>query len=233
VVYTDILKDLKKRISLSEFTLGDKLPTERELATHYQVSRNTIRRAVAKLKEEGFVEAKHGAGLFLIKDRLLPPTGLNSLITYANKNGRKVTSIIRLFEIVPATNHLSSLLDIDVNEPVYHIKRLRLIDNSPFQHEETWLSAFKFPDLTYQHMQNSKFAYIEDHCGIKIAGCYETITPCMPSLDMAAILKVNPKDPLICLETKAIDTDGNPLDFTILYTNTYEFQMQYFKPKND
>ncbi len=231
MVYTDVLKDIKKRISLSEFVLGDKLPTERELAIYYHVSRNTVRRAVAKLKEEGFVESKHGSGLFLIKNRLLPPTGLNSLIDYANKNGRKVKSIIRLFEIVPATNKLTSLLDVEVGEPVYHIKRLRLIDDSPFQHEETWLSALKFPDLTYQHMQNSKFAYIEDNCGIKIAGCYETITPCMPSLEMAAILKVNTKDPLICLETKAIDLDGNPLDFTILYTNTYEFQMQYFKPK--
>jgi len=232
VVYIDILKDLKKRISLSEFVLGDKLPTERELSTYYHVSRNTIRRVVAKLQEEGFVEAKHGSGLFLIKNRLLLPTGaLNSINVFANKNGRKVKNIIRQFEVVPATTHMASLLEIEADEPIYHIKRLRFIDDSPYQHEETWLSALKFPDLTYQHMQNSKFAYIEDNCGVKIAGCYETITSCMPTVEMATILKLNQKDPLICMETKAVDIDGKPLDFTILYTNIYEFQLQYFKPR--
>ena len=141
----------------------------------------------------------------LIKNRVLLPTGtLNSINVFANKNGRNVKNIIRKFEVVPATTHLASLLDVEIDEPIYHIKRLRIIDDSPYQHEETWLSALKFPDLTYQHMQNSKFAYIEDDCGIKIAGCYETITSCMPTMEIATILKLNPKDPLICMETKAV-----------------------------
>src|ERR1700753_2133067 len=44
---------------------GDRLPSERELASALAVGRSSIREAVATLRANGMVEARHGEGLFL------------------------------------------------------------------------------------------------------------------------------------------------------------------------
>lgn len=44
---------------------GDKLPSERELGERYQVSRSTVRLAVAHLRDQGRVEVQHGRGTFV------------------------------------------------------------------------------------------------------------------------------------------------------------------------
>jgi GntR family transcriptional regulator, uxu operon transcriptional repressor len=44
---------------------GDRLPTERELADGYRVSRTTVRRALADLKQQGLIEQTVGSGTFV------------------------------------------------------------------------------------------------------------------------------------------------------------------------
>ncbi len=54
--------------------LGDKLPPEPELAKRYDVSRMTLRRAIAGLVAEGFLTAQQGRGTFVVRDRISPST---------------------------------------------------------------------------------------------------------------------------------------------------------------
>ena len=42
-----------------------RLPTEAELAAHYQVSRQTVRQALAVLTQEGLIESRQGSGSYL------------------------------------------------------------------------------------------------------------------------------------------------------------------------
>lgn len=50
------------RTTLNEEGAPERLPSENELIAQYDVSRGTIRRALRALKEEGLIEAQHGAG---------------------------------------------------------------------------------------------------------------------------------------------------------------------------
>lgn len=49
--YQVIYKDLEKAIHSKEYQVGDFLPTEQELVETFQVSRDTIRKALALLVE--------------------------------------------------------------------------------------------------------------------------------------------------------------------------------------
>ncbi|WP_276309644.1 FadR/GntR family transcriptional regulator [Peribacillus acanthi] len=48
-----------------ELKPGDKLPTERELASLFNISRTSVREALRKLKIDGFIEIKQGSGSFI------------------------------------------------------------------------------------------------------------------------------------------------------------------------
>ncbi len=57
-----LYNDLLNSILLGEYSVGGKLPTEFNLAHDYGISRTTVRVALARLKQEGFVVSRQGAG---------------------------------------------------------------------------------------------------------------------------------------------------------------------------
>lgn len=56
---------LQERILDDATKVGDKLPTEKALALEFDVSRTVIREAIAALRADGLLEAKHGVGVFV------------------------------------------------------------------------------------------------------------------------------------------------------------------------
>ncbi|MCW0235604.1 MAG: FadR family transcriptional regulator [Ferrovibrio sp.] len=56
---------LAASIRAGEFGPGDRLPTEKQLVERFSVSRAVVREAIARLKTDGFVETRQGAGAFV------------------------------------------------------------------------------------------------------------------------------------------------------------------------
>ena len=67
-----VLRSVLKYISDKELTVGEKLPTERELMKIIGVSRNSLREALKSLEAIGVVEIRQGSGIYLMKDGLEP-----------------------------------------------------------------------------------------------------------------------------------------------------------------
>ena len=64
------LKEILKTCILNEFKTGEKLPSERSLAKHYDVSRVSITKVIGELVLEGLVERLRGKGTFVRNNRL-------------------------------------------------------------------------------------------------------------------------------------------------------------------
>jgi GntR family transcriptional regulator of arabinose operon len=62
--YFSIMEELKAKIVKGDIKPGEKLPSENELVTRYQVSRHTIRKALSILQNEGYLYSEHGKGTF-------------------------------------------------------------------------------------------------------------------------------------------------------------------------
>lgn len=69
--YDRIVRDVRRQIQQGKYHTDGKLPSENMLAKEYQVSRQTVRKAIKKLEEQGFVYAIHGSGTF-VAQRALP-----------------------------------------------------------------------------------------------------------------------------------------------------------------
>jgi GntR family transcriptional repressor for pyruvate dehydrogenase complex len=62
-VYASLLRAIRS----GEFPAGRKLPTEHQLARRFEVSRPTVRQAIARLRTDGVVTSRRGAGSFVIR----------------------------------------------------------------------------------------------------------------------------------------------------------------------
>lgn len=64
-LYEQVASTLRGQIVQGELALGQKLPTEREIAARYGVSRNVVREAVRTLANDGLVQVRQGSGVYV------------------------------------------------------------------------------------------------------------------------------------------------------------------------
>lgn len=88
-----LIEDLKNRIGSGQLAPGDKLPTEVELVREFGVSRTVVREAIAALAGDGLVQARQGAGVFVL-DR--PKDGFAGLLT--DLSGR-LSAVLNVLEV--------------------------------------------------------------------------------------------------------------------------------------
>ena len=86
--YQSIYQDLKAKIEDSTYESGELLPSENVLITQYDCSRNTVRRAIASLAEDGYVQSMHGIGVRVIYQ----PSAQTSFIMAASNPSRNPPS---------------------------------------------------------------------------------------------------------------------------------------------
>ncbi|MCG5237991.1 FadR/GntR family transcriptional regulator [Xanthobacter oligotrophicus] len=85
---------LRQMILSGEFPPGAKLPSEAQLTQAHGVSRTVVREAVAALRSDGLVEARQGAGVFVLDHATTTP-----LLSFQNVDGARVSSTIELLEL--------------------------------------------------------------------------------------------------------------------------------------
>jgi GntR family transcriptional regulator len=98
--YKEIADNLLRRIRSGELGVGARLPGEHHLAQTYEVSRNTIRQALAELQQAGLIETWTGAGSFVRYDGALLDDQIGWTEALARQGVETQTQIIRLDRIV-------------------------------------------------------------------------------------------------------------------------------------
>jgi DNA-binding FadR family transcriptional regulator len=72
-LYERIARKLAKAIEDGAYEVGQRLPSERELAQSFEVSRPTVREAIIAIELDGLVEVRLGSGVYVVNRR--PPAG--------------------------------------------------------------------------------------------------------------------------------------------------------------
>jgi DNA-binding FadR family transcriptional regulator len=72
-LYEHIARKLAKAIADGQYDVGQRLPSERELAQSFEVSRPTVREAIIALEIDGLVDVRLGSGVYVLNRR--PPAG--------------------------------------------------------------------------------------------------------------------------------------------------------------
>ncbi|MEU6392884.1 GntR family transcriptional regulator [Streptomyces sp. NPDC046939] len=62
-----VVEDLRARMAGGDLPLGAPLPPQRALADTYDVSRDTVQKALQQLRDEGWVESRQGSGTRVVK----------------------------------------------------------------------------------------------------------------------------------------------------------------------
>src|SRR5699024_10703017 len=117
--YLTIYHDLTEKIHKAYWKDAKMLPSENDLALHYEVSRETIRKSLDLLAQNGFIQKVRGKGSVILDNQKFdfPVSGIVSFKELAANLGLQVETIVNELTIVEANETLQSKLNVKVNEP--------------------------------------------------------------------------------------------------------------------
>jgi GntR family transcriptional regulator len=127
-------------IESGNLSVGDKLPHEPELAKQLGVSRETVNQALTSLARRGYLRRRRGIGTFVATPDIEQP--LNRLYTFIRSvtAQQHVPGVRMLGAELAIDAEASRALDLERNNPLFRIGRLRTIDDEPFIIEHFFVS---------------------------------------------------------------------------------------------
>lgn len=140
-LYFQVKNLLGEMLHHGELSPGDMIPTEYELCEVFNISRTTIRQALAELVEEGIFFRVKGRGTFASQSKI------HHNLTHARphfENGVYSDGFIgstKVLELktLPATSEISTALKIPTGTDVISLKRLKYANDEPLVVSQTYL----------------------------------------------------------------------------------------------
>lgn len=167
--YPAIYRDLKGKIEDGTFPVQELLPSEHTLTEQYTCSRNTVRRAIRQLAEEGYVQSIHGKGVINIYTKPSQSEfllgGIESLKEAARRNHRTYRTKVIIFTTFTVDERISSRTGFPIGEEVYYLQRVRYFDGIAEIIDNNWFLKRIVRDLTPEIAEDSVYEYMETKLG--------------------------------------------------------------------
>lgn len=213
--YFQLKKALEDQIVSGRWRVGERLPSEPAICTHFRISRTTVRQALAELESEGLVRKEKGRGTFISEPRssswLLQSS--HGFYDEAVRGGRIVTSKVLRAEIEVLPQWAADALRLASGSVGMTIERVRWIDDRlvmyvinhlPPELAETVLEA----DLE----TGSLYTALEDRNGLSVFGGRRVVEAVRAEDELAPLLEVQPGTPLLFVESVSWDAQLRPFE---------------------
>ncbi len=195
-----------------------KLPSERELCDMWAINRSTLRTAVKKLTEEGILYSEAGSGTFVAAPKFtLNLKDARSMTEAFRGTGNYLFSEVIRTELTEADEELSVMLDINVGDKVFALKRIRTKNNLPFRLEESFLNYSLCEGIENENFTDESLYKVLKRYGLNVSHGSENIGIHYATREEADILGIEEKAFLFCLKGVIKDAEERPIEaFKIL-----------------
>lgn len=216
--FEQIYKDLKEKIESGDYAYQDLLPSENTMVSIYNCSRNTIRRALSKLTEQGYVQPLHGKGVRVIYQPIDQAAftigGIESFKESAIRNQRKRHTEVLQFAEITADERLAAKTGFPIGSELYYLQRVRFLDGIALILDINMFLKSLVPNLTKEIAENSIYEYIENDLGMSIVTSKRKITVERATQIDEKYLQLNDYNCLAVVTGQTFNADGIMFEYT-------------------
>ncbi len=207
---------VEARIHAGEWAPGDRLPPERELCRDLDVSRATLRQALAELEQRGLISRHQGRGTFVARPRVQADlAGFFSYREALRARGMQLTTRVVAAAVVDAGRASAAELGILPGDPVVHLERIRAVEAEALILESSNLPAARFPGLeTCDLAVRSLYEVLLEDYGCRVATAVETLEPVILTPQEALQLGVPRNTPALMIRRVTTDAQGRAVEHT-------------------
>src|SRR5277367_5488060 len=208
-LYQELQRVLRKAIDARVLGPDDALPSERDLATDFAVSRITVRKALDGLVADGLLVRRQGAG--------------NFVSARVDKNFAMLTSFSEDMRARGRTPHSIWLKRAaGTGTPVFRFNRIRCADDAPMALEYATIVATALPSL--EAVDASLYEALE-RAGHRPVRALQRLRAVLITSEQAELLKAKAGDAGLLVERLGSLPDGRAIEFSQSYYrgDTYDF----------
>ncbi len=209
-LYHQLMQRISADIERGTYPTGSRIPPEHELEQLYQVSRVTVRRALAELTNEGLLERKQGKGTFVAM-----PRGDVRL-----KNLHSFHDSCRINKVNPSTDVIlvrekaadaadTDELNLNPGGRVLETLRVRRADGIPVVLEKNHFSM-AYAYLQDMDLTGSLYGLLREY-GVEPKLAVHDVSLRFSSEKESKLLDIRAGTPLVCLHEVVYDQRGRPL----------------------
>ncbi|MGE6257321.1 trehalose operon repressor [Heyndrickxia sporothermodurans] len=166
-----IYDELVRQIQSGKIKPNSKLPSENEMVDQFGTSRETVRKALNLLSQNGYIQKIKGKGSFTLDVSKFdfPVSGLVSFKELANKMGKPWKTIVYELESMKPDSYMQKQLHVKSKDDVWKIVRARELENERIILDKDYLLQIFVPSITKEICEGSLYEYLEGELELKIS----------------------------------------------------------------
>ncbi|MDD3173263.1 MAG: GntR family transcriptional regulator [Herbinix sp.] len=225
-LYLQLKEMIIQRIKDKEYLPGEKLPSERDMAGAYQINRMTVKNAINSLVDDGYLYKIKNKGTFVVKK------DGDKKIYFGNKLSHSKFGLSAIFKeaglcienevidkgIISGKRFLEDKLDLEKDESIYYIHRLRSVEGNSVALEHTYVPLKFFPDIdnyNFSHVSLYDYMEIRNHLPSEIN---DIMTVQKVKHPIERIMNIDSDDFLFVYEFIGRDKQNTIVEYTTSYT---------------
>lgn len=227
-LHHQIKEDLFLQLRSGRWPPGFELPSEEVLCRRYGVARGTLRRAIADLVSEGYIERHRGRGSFVSRPKF--ESGIVGSYKSFRVDGPPLDPGGRVLACrrVRAAKEVAAMLGIDAGGTIWRLERVRFTRAVPVSVQTSFLPVDRCPDLsrhdlTTRHLMD----VLRDEYGVHASRAVEYVEPTIADGYASRALSIAPRTPLFQIERITASPDERVVEYrrALLRGDMYRYRI--------
>jgi GntR family transcriptional regulator len=206
---------LRGEIGAGRWSVGEKLPSERELCEAFALSRTTVREAVDALVNEGLLRREKGRGTFVAEPKMVESALHHSPFTDSMaEQGIPVKTEVLQQKVTTPPYVVAQELHLAADDLVILLVRVRSALDEPILVSNSYVPQKLCPSLVHDDLtHNSLYQLLREKYGLIIAQAKRYMEAVAANEVEAELLNIEPGIPLMLIESTVYMEDGTPLEY--------------------
>ncbi len=168
--YVQVYNTLKKQIESGEYAIGEEFPSEAVLQEQFQVSRDTVRKALGMLENQGYIQKSRGR-VAVVVERGAYNFPFAEILSFKELNAhlnRRTETEVENLEILSDPERIMNIFEDDEEKEIYDLLRVRKIEGERVIVDHDYFKRSVVPNLPLRACRDSVYAYLEEEKGLRI-----------------------------------------------------------------
>ena len=232
--YLIIHNEILNQIQTGEIAAHSLLPSENELKDHYETSRETVRKALNLLAQEGYIQKIRGKGSVVIKNTKLdfPVSGLVSFHELAQKMEVAPKTIVHELSLMKPEEYIKQQLNVTSEDEVWKISRVREIGGEKVILDKDYLNKNFVPHITKEICEHSIYHYLENELDLVISYAKKEIIVEKPTAEDRELLNLEGFHNIVIIRNYVYLEDASLFQYTESRHRPDKFRFVDFARRN-
>ncbi len=215
-LYVQIKEYIRQNIRSGVYQENCRIPSERQLAEHFNVNRLTVNKALSEMVQDGILNTHVGKGTFVSPQKI--DQELRSLTSFTEdmtQRGKRSFSQVLHAGVEAADQDVANLLRILPGAEVMVLTRVRLADGEAVSLETSTVIATMCPNILNKHdfSKESLYQVLREEYGLHLTHAEQTMVARRATPNEIEALSLERDDPILGITRISYSEENQPVEY--------------------